>query len=126
MLVVYTYIILFRSVNNMENDKTFELLTKMYGEINGRFDNFENRFDNLENRFDNLENEVKKIGAKIDGEIIPKQQALFDGYAANTEKLCELTENIEDLKIDINNITIKTLKNENNIIEVKKSFSGRV
>ena len=33
-------------------------------------------------RFDNLVKEVKNIGVKIDGEIIPKQQALFDGYVA--------------------------------------------
>ena len=37
-----------------------------------------------------------------DGKIIPKQQALFDGYVANTEKLSELTEGLEDLKIDVN------------------------
>lgn len=113
----------------MENDQTFELLTKMYAEMNGkfdhinnRFDNLEGRFDNLEGRFDGLESEVKKIGAKIDGEIIPKQQALFDGYIANTERLCQLTESIEDMKIDINNISIRTLKNENSIDEIKKTI----
>lgn len=110
----------------MEDDKVFDLLTKMYGDINNKFDKINNRFDKMDNRFDNLETEVKKIGAKIDGEIIPKQQALFDGYAANTEKLSELTEGLEDLKIDVNNISIKTLKSENNIIEIKKNFSGRV
>ncbi len=109
----------------MENDKTFELLTKMYSEMNGKFDAINNRFDNLENRFDNLENEVKKIGAKIDGEVIPKQQALFDGYVANTEKLCQLTETVEEMKVDINNISIKTLKSENNIIEMKKNFYSK-
>lgn len=106
----------------MENDQTFELLTKMYAEMNGKFDHINNRFDNLEGRFDGLESEVKKIGAKIDGEIIPKQQALFDGYIANTERLCQLTESIEDMKIDINNISIRTLKNENSIHEIKKTI----
>ncbi|MDP4178693.1 MAG: hypothetical protein Q8900_10180 [Bacillota bacterium] len=101
----------------MQEDKVFDLLTKMYGDIN-------NRFDNLESRFDNLEIEVKKIGAKIDGEIIPKQQALFDGYSANTEKITQLTEILEDVKVDVNNLSIKILKNENNIIEIKRKFVG--
>lgn len=81
----------------MENEKLFELMTKMYSEMqegfkksDKRFDNLEGRFDNLEGRFDNLESDVKKIGAKIDGEITPKLEALFDGYKQNTEKLTRI------------------------------------
>lgn len=88
----------------MENEKLFELMTKMYSEmqegfkksdkrfdnLEGRFDNLEGRFDNLEDRFDNLESDVKKIGAQIDGEITPKLEALFDGYKQNTEKLTRI------------------------------------
>ena len=51
---------------------------------------------------------------------------VFDGYVANTEKLSELTEGLEDIKTEVNNISIKTLKNENNIIHIKRQISGRV
>ena len=74
----------------MENEKLFELMTKMYSEMQEGFKKSDKRFDNLEGRFDNLESDVKKIGAKIDGEITPKLEALFDGYKQNTEKLTRI------------------------------------
>lgn len=116
----------------MEDDKVFDLLTKMYGEINNRFDKLENKVNKvnedvstLKGDVSTLKGDVSKIGIQIEGTIIPKQQALFDGYSANTEKLSELANNLDDVKFDVNNISIRTLKNENSFMEVKKIFGGK-
>ena len=110
-----------------DNDQMFELLTKMYSEVQGmksdmneRFDNLENRFDNLEGRVDNLESIVRKTNITIENEIKPKIDALFDGYKQNTEAIYDLTNKVDDLQADVNNLTIRTLKNENSIIHLSK------
>jgi polyhydroxyalkanoate synthesis regulator phasin len=78
------------------------------------------RFDNLESKVDNLENEVRKTNITIENVIKPKIEALFDGYKQNTEAIYELTDKVDYLQSDINNLTIRTLKNENNIIHLSK------
>lgn len=110
-----------------DNDQMFDLLTKMYSEVqnmksdmNQRFDNLENRFDNLEGRVDNLESIVRKTNMTIENEIKPKIDALFDGYKQNTEAIYGLTNKVDDLQADVNNLTIRTLKNENSIIHLSK------
>lgn len=110
-----------------ENDQMFELLTKMYSEVQGmkshmneRFDNLENKFDKLDGRVDNLESIVRKTNMTIENEIKPKIDALFDGYKQNTEAIYGLTNKVDDLQADVNNLTIRTLKNENSIIHLSK------
>lgn len=63
----------------MEKD-LFELMTKMYGEmqvgfssVNNRLDSLETKVDNLETKVDNLETEVRKTNMVIENEIKPKQ-----------------------------------------------------
>lgn len=111
----------------VDNDQMFDLLTKMYSEFQGmksdmneRFDNLENRFDNLEGRVDNLESIVRKTNMTIENEIKPKIDALFDGYKQNREAIYGLTNKVDDLQADVNNLTIRTLKNENSIIHLSK------
>lgn len=110
-----------------DNNEMFELLTKMYSEvqgmksdINGRLDNLDSKFDKLESKVDNLESEVRKTNITIENEIKPKIEALFDGYKQNTEAIYVLTNKVDDLQSDINNLTIRTLKNENSIIHLSK------
>lgn len=95
----------------MENEKLFELMTKMYAEMQEGFKKSDKRFDKLESDVGDLKSDVgtlksdvgdlksdvgtlksdvKKMGAKIDGEITPKLEALFDGYKQNTEKLTRI------------------------------------
>ena len=109
------------------NNEMFELLTKMYSEVQGMKSDIKDmksdinvRFDNLENKVDNLENEVRKTNITIENEIKPKIQALFDGYKQNTEAIYELTNKVDYLQSDINNLTIRTLKNEISIIHLSK------
>jgi len=110
-----------------DSNEMFDLLTKMYSEVQGmkyefneRFDSLENKVDNLENKVDNLENKADKTNIIIENDIKPKIQALFDGYKQNVEVINALTNKIDDLQTDVNNLTIRTLKNENNIINFSK------
>ena len=57
-------------------DNVFELLTKVYSEMN--------------TRFDKIENEVLKTNMRIEHDIIPKIDAMFDGYKQNTEQLSRI------------------------------------
>lgn len=115
-----------------DNKEMFELLTKMYSEVqgiksefSGRFDNLENRFGNLENKVDSLEHTVNKTNIIIENDIKPKIEALFDGYEQNTESINILTGKVDDLQIDVNNLTIRTLKNENNMNHFSKVIENR-
>lgn len=111
----------------VDNDQMFDLLTKMYAEvqgvksdINSMKSNISERFDKLDGRVDNLESIVRKTNVTIENEIKPKIDALFDGYKQNTEAIYGLTNKVDDLQADVNNLTIRTLKNENSIIHLSK------
>jgi len=103
-----------------DNNEMFELLTKIYSEFQSMKSDVNERFDTLEGKVDNLESEVRKTNVTIENEIKPKIEALFDGYKQNTEAIYELTDKVDYLQSDINNLTIRTLKNENNIIHLSK------
>lgn len=72
------------SDNNISNEQLFEFMTKMYNEFNGKFDSMDKE---MKKGFKELKDENKKTNAKIDHEIMPKIDALFDGYKQNSEKL---------------------------------------
>ncbi|MBU3218368.1 hypothetical protein, partial [Clostridium estertheticum] len=55
------------------------------------------RFDKLETRLGSLENEVKKIGVKIDGKLIPTSVALLDGYKVHSEHITIIDDKIDRL-----------------------------
>ena len=103
-----------------DEDKLFEFMTKMYSEMQTGFKSVNTRLDNVEGEISDIKADVQKIGAKIDGELIPKQQALFDGYKQNTEAIYALSNKVDYLQTDVNNLTIRTLKNENNIINMSR------
>lgn len=67
----------------MENEKLFELMSKMYGEMQNGFKRVDERLGNLENKVDGLESRVTIIeqdhGKKLD--------LLLDGYKQNAEKI---------------------------------------
>lgn len=96
----------------MDENKMFELLEKIYVEVQEtkkevnchtqRLDSFDKRFDSIDKRFDSLESEVKKIGIKIDEEMIPAQKALLDGYKQNAENITALDGKLDRLQIDVN------------------------
>lgn len=79
------------------NDKMFELMTKMYSEIQ------EIKSDVKETKSD-----VRKIYSKIENDIEPKLESLFDGYKqtyeiekANAEKLDGIAEKVTKQEVEI-------------------------
>lgn len=62
------------------NEQLFEFMTKMYNEI-------QEGFKQVNSRIDGVENEAKKTNAKIEHEVMPKLDVLFDGYKQNSDKL---------------------------------------
>jgi len=75
-------------MNNEE--KTFELMTKMYSEMQKGFKEVNNKIDKVENRLENVENRlenVEKTVVSIEHNHGQKLGALFDGYENNSEKL---------------------------------------
>ena len=85
------------------NNDLFELMTKMYNEIQGmkqdinkRFDGMENRLENVENRLTNVENEVQKINISIENDIKPSISALLDGYKQNSEQITRIENRLNE------------------------------
>ncbi len=96
----------------MEEDKTFELLTKMYGEFSGRFDRIEGRFDRMEDRFKSAENEIKKIQVKLEHTIEPQIKVLFEDRNDIHKKLDSIEQKVDDLskRVDKQDIQISVIK----------------
>lgn len=103
-------------------DRTFALLEKMYSEMSSNFEKINKKIESIENKVDTLDKDIKKIGATVEGEVKTKIEALFDGYIANSEKLDEVLDKIDNMQIDINSLTIKSLRSDSTIIEIKKKL----
>lgn len=92
----------------MESDKTFELITKMYAEMTSKMDKMYSEMQGMNERLGNVETDtntlksdlnilksnVKKIGVKIDGDVTPKIEALFDDYKQNSEQLNRIEQEV--------------------------------
>lgn len=87
------------------DDKIFELLEKLYSEV-------QHGFSKVNTRLDTLEKEVKQLGAKIDGDISPKVEVLLDGYKQNAEAINRIEAKLEDLseKVDRHDIKIEVIE----------------
>jgi hypothetical protein len=109
------------------NNEMFDLLNKMYSEVQGiksditsmKLSMNEMRND-IDGRLDKLVYKVDKTNITVENDLKPKIEVLFDGHIQNAESINELTNNIDDLQIDVNDLKIKTLKNENNISNFSK------
>lgn len=83
------------------DDKVYDLLIKLYDEFNKRFDKVDGKLENVEGR-------LSKLGMKIDGEVTDMIRALFDDREVMHEKL-------DNIQVDINNLSIKTANHDNRI-----------
>lgn len=83
------------------DDRLFELMTKMYGEMQ------EMKVDIKETKVD-LKADIRKIFDKIENDIEPKLQALFDGYKQtyelemrNSQKLDGIADKVTKQEVEI-------------------------
>lgn len=60
------------------DEKIFEFMTKMYSEIKQQFDVVNKKLDEKSDKTDII---------KLENDLVPKIEALFDGYKQTAEKL---------------------------------------
>ena len=76
---------------DVTNEQLFEFMTKMYSDLNGEIDNMNKE---MQEGFKEVKNEIKKTNTKIDHEVMPKIDALFDGHKQNSDKLDRIEEEV--------------------------------
>jgi len=89
-------------------DKSFELLTKMYSE----FSEFRKETNQ---RFDEVKSDIHKISyqvVKFENDLKPKIEIALEGYQAVSEKLTTLENKIDNLsaKVESQDVQITVLK----------------
>ncbi len=86
-------------------DKTFELLTKMYSE-------FSKRFDGVDKQLDGVDGRLAKLEMVVENDIKKDLSALYDGYQRNYEKLTVLEQKVDSLsdRVDKQEVEIKVIK----------------
>ena len=83
-------------------DKTFDLMSKLYSEMNSKFDEMNLKFDRIDSRFDGIDKKLDKKADKndivrIEDKLENNSKALFDGYALTYEKLSDIGKKLEDI-----------------------------
>lgn len=76
----------------------FELMEKMYAEMQNGFKKVDERFDKMDERFDNVEgrlSNVEDVVLKIEDDHGKKIDALLDGYKQNSEQLSRIESEVE-------------------------------
>ena len=69
------------------DDKTFELIEKMYSEFSKRFDTLENDNKEMKDDIKTVKENLNKTNVTIEHALMPKIEVLFDGQLQNTQQL---------------------------------------
>ncbi len=89
-------------------DKTFELLTKMYNEFSVKFDKIEGRFGTVEKEIKDINTRLTKIGFCLKNEIKPDVKASLEVYRLVYEKLQEQQKDIDKINSKLENKTLRS------------------
>ena len=84
-------------------DKTFQLLEKMYSEFIQFKEETNKRFDGMDNKI----NDINKTVINIEQDHGQKLNALFDGYKQNAEAINKINQKIDKLTDRVENQEIK-------------------
>ncbi|MGE5614882.1 MAG: hypothetical protein ACM3XR_10815 [Bacillota bacterium] len=89
-------------------DKTFELLTKLYGELTGFRQDMNGFRKETKEDIQSLKNDVLRIEQEHGGKL----EALFDGYKQTYEKLELVEQKLDTLseKVDRHDIKIQVIE----------------
>ncbi len=96
-------------------DKTFELMEKMYIEFNKKFGGLEtdmkNGFNQVNQKLD--EKADKSDIARLENDLKPKAETALDGYKIVYEKLQELQTDIREVskKVETQEVELRVIKN---------------
>ncbi len=93
-------------------DKTFELLTKMYGEFSKRFDGVEKDIKDLKSDVKGIDNRLSRVELVLENEIKKDVAILYDGYQRTYEKLTAVEQKVDKLseKVERQEVEIKVIK----------------
>jgi len=85
-------------------DKIFDLMGKMYTEMNLKFDEVNSKLDKKADK-----NDIVRLEEKLEN----KTKALFDGYTQTYEKLTDIEKRLEVIsnKVEKQDIEIRVIKN---------------
>jgi hypothetical protein len=107
----------------MENEKLFELIEKMYLEM-------QNGFSKVNGRLDVVESSVRELGAKIDGEITENLRMLSDEQSMTRKEVSEINQGrladryiIQDIKLAVDALHSNQRKQENKIVELDRKLA---
>lgn len=81
------------------NNDLFELMTKMYSEMQemrGEIKGIKGEVKNINTRLDKVEKEVVKTNVAIEQDIKPSISALLDGYKQNSEQITRVEEKLNE------------------------------
>ncbi len=89
-------------------DKTFELLSRMYGEFSEFREGTEEFQKNITQKVQENSNHIIRLENELKGDI----KALYDGYKQTYEKLNVLENKVDDIsaKIEKQEVEIKVIK----------------
>ena len=100
-------------------DKTFELLEKMYSDFSKKFEKIESDISGvktditgMKTDISGMKTDIRKIGVKIEGPITEMLVSLQDGYKVTYEKLTDVEKKLETLsnKVDEHDIKIEVFE----------------
>ena len=96
-------------------DKTFELLSKMYSDFSEFKKDLTVNVKDLTVKVDDLSNVVIKI-ENVHGQ---KLEALFDGWKQNTEQLERIEDDTKGIRKDLSTVELITANNWSDIAKLK-------
>jgi len=91
------------------DDKVFNLLEKMYGELTTKIDGLSNE---MKEGFTKVDSRLTKIESTIENDIKPDIKLALQGFIDTNEKLTSLEEKIDTLsdKVDHHDIKIQVIE----------------
>ena len=93
-------------------DKIFELIEKMYNEMQNGFREVCKDIIRLDRKVDDKVDDVRQDIVRLENKMDENHKALYDGYKQNSEAVTEIREDIKDLKFRVENqeIALKVIR----------------
>lgn len=111
----------------MDNNKLFDLMTKMYNDMQDMKDDMQGMKDDMNQGFKEVKSEIAdnrksiiKLDTKIETEITDKIRGLYDNRSQVQDQLIVVNNKLDNLQITVNDIGVKTLVTDSKIIDLKK------
>ena len=103
------------------DDKTFELLEKMYAEFTGRFEKLESGQQKLESGQQQITKRLDKIEIVLEHDVKNSLQLLHEGVADHTSQLKEHTERLNAIENKVDYIALAVTSQDKRLKVVETS-----